>query len=180
MKKFYIMLILFFICGFISADLCIEELQKNNVLLQLDVYKEYANAKLLFKDIFWNVLYERIKLFGGVVLLCFTPIRDKMFPFFLSIFSFVWGFFFMSSITELGVAGVVVALGAVLPHGLFYFGAIIMMLYERKRRAYHEKHRFIMRMGRFLFIVLLFITGCVMESLMSTHFIPWIIRLSLV
>jgi len=174
------MLIIFFVCGFISADLCIEELQKNDVLLQLEVYKEFANAKLLFRDIFWNILYERIKLFGVIILLCFTPLKDKLFPVFLSIFSFVWGFFFMNTITELGVAGVVVSLGAVLPQGLFYMGVFSIILKERSERKYRYKNQVVRMITMILFVVLLFITGCVIESLMSTHFIPWVIRLSLV
>ncbi len=180
MKKILLMLILFFICGFVSADLCVEELKESNALLQLEVYEGYANAKLAFKDIFWNIFYERSKLFGIIILLCFTPLREKLSVILFSIFSFIWGFFFMSCIVELGVAGVVVALVSVLPHGIMYAGVVSMILRKHKLRSFHQRDRMLMNVGTYIFLVLLFITGCVVESLVGTHFIPWVIRLSFI
>ena len=63
MKKFLIVLIIIFICGILSADVCLNEIKESEVLVGIDFYKEYANAKLAYKDVFWNNLYERIKLF---------------------------------------------------------------------------------------------------------------------
>lgn len=180
MKKFFLMLILFFICGFVSADLCMEELKESNVLLQLEVYESYANARFAFKDIFWNLLYERLKLFGILVLLMFTPLREKLSVIFLSVFAFCFGFFFMSSIVELGAAGFVVAFASILPHGLFYAGVISLMLKNRRLRSFHQRDQILIKAGTYMFLLLLFVTGCVVEGLMATNFIPWVIRLSLI
>lgn len=178
-KKFLLMLILFFICGFVSADLCMEELKESNGLLCLEVYEGYANAKLIFKDIFWNVFYERIKLFVIFILFLFTPLRDKLSIIILSVFSFIWGYFFMSSIAELGIAGVVVAFASILPHGLVYAFVFGLLLQKRQKR-YYQRDKFMINMGWYLFLLLLFLTGCVMESLVAVHFVPWVIRLSLI
>ncbi len=180
MKKFLIVLIIIFICGILSADVCIEQIQDSAVLIGLDFYKEYANAKLAFKDVFWNILYERIKMFGVLLLLCFTPIKEKIGVILAPVFSFIWGFFLMSCIIELGVAGLVVGLASVLPHGLLYGGVIWMALSKRRTRSYHMKDRVALNVATYIFMMLLFITGCVMESLVGTHFIPWVIRLSLI
>ena len=118
MKKFIVILCIFFICGVISADICIENLMYSNVLLELDIYREYANAGLAFRDVFWNILYERAKLVLFLLLLCFTPMREYITVLFLSVFSFLWGFFFMSCVAELGLVGVVIAITAVIPHGI--------------------------------------------------------------
>lgn len=180
MKKFLIVLIIIFICGILSADVCIEQIQESDILVDIDYYKEYANAKLAFKDVFWNILYERIKLFCVLLLLCFTPLKEKIGAILAPVFSFIWGFFLMSCIVELGIAGLVVGLASVIPHGILYGGAIWIVLSKRRTRSYHMKDRIPLNIATYLFMILLFITACVVESLVGTHFIPWVIRLSLI
>ena len=180
MKKFFFVLIIIFICGVLSADICLKQIQESDIFISSEVYEQYATSKIMFKDVFWNVFYERVKLFIGIVLLCFTPLKERLGIILAPIFSFIWGFFLMSCIVELGVAGLVVGLASVLPHGILYGGCVWQVLGGRRRRIYHVKNQVIMNLGRYIFVLLLFITACVIESLVGTHFIPWVIRLSLV
>lgn len=181
MKKFFLMLAILFLCGIVSADICVGIIKDSDVLMDLEIYKNYANAKLIYKDVFWNVLYERLKLFAFLGLLCFTPVREFLGILFAGIFSFIWGFFMMSCITQLGLAGVVVGISSVLPHGLLYGGLMVMMLAKRGRvRTYSQKGNMAVYIMSCIVMLLLFVTGCVLESLVSTHFIPWVIRLSLI
>lgn len=180
MKKFLLMLLILFLCGIISADLCIEKLAESNALLDMEMYEGYATAELTFADVFWNILYERAKLVLLLLLLCFTPIKEKISILLVSVFSFAWGFFFMSSISELGMAGIVVGIASVLPHGLLYGLIFVLLLWQnRSRRGYLREST-----GRstitYVAIVFLFVTGCIVESIVGTHFIPWVIRLSLI
>lgn len=180
MKKFLIVLIIIFICGILSADVCLSHIKDSEVFMDLDFYKEYANTKLAFKDVFWNILYERIKLFGVLLLLCFTPIKEKIMAVLIPLFSFIWGFYLMSCIIELGIAGLVVGLASVLPHGLFYGGVIGLLFAKRRNRNYHVKNRIAINIGMYILMLLLFVTACIIESLVGTHFVPWVIRLSLI
>ena len=180
MKKFLIILIILFICGILSADVCMKQMKESSVIVGIEVYEQYANAKLIFKDVFWNMLYERLKLFVILFLLCFTPLKEKVGTLLAPVFSFIWGFFLMSCIIELGVAGLVVGLASVLPHGILYGGVIVILIGRRRRRTYEVKSRFAIDMGIYIFLLLLFITACIIESLIGTHFIPWVIRLSLI
>lgn len=180
MKKFLMMLLILFICGVISADLCIEELGNSNVLFNIEIFEGYANADLVFKDVFWNIFYERAKLMFILVMLCFTPIKEKISIILISVFSFTWGFFFMSCITELGMTGIMVGLAAVLPHGLLYGGIVIMLLLRKNRYSYHQRDSVKIGVVTYLAIIIMFITGCVLESIMGTQFIPWAIRLGLI
>lgn len=180
MKKFLIVLIIIFICGVLSADVCIKQIQDSNMVMGLDFYQEYAHAGLTFKNVFWNILYERIKLLVFLLLLCFTPIKERIGVLLVPVFSFSWGFFLMSCIIELGIAGLVVGLASVIPHGLLYGGVIWMVLGKYRTRSYHTRDRIALRIATYIFMMLLFLTGCVMESLVGTHFIPWVIRLSLI
>ena len=182
MKKSFFILAILFVCGVISADICTEILKEGNKLFNLDMYKTYANAELVYRDIFWNILYERIKLFGFLLLLCFTPIRRYIGAIVICLFSFIWGFYIMICIVELGLAGVVVGIACVLPHGLLY-GIMLTMIFaknEIRTYSYQSKGTIGRNIVDIFSVLLLFITGCVLESIVSTHFIPWLIRLSMI
>ena len=177
---FVIILIIIFICGVLSADVFIKQILDSKVLVGMDFYEQYSNAKPLFRDVFWSILYERIKLFILLLLLCFTPIKERIAVILVPLFSFVWGFFLMSSIIQLGVAGLVVGLASVIPHGILYASVIGFILSRRSVKHYHMKNRVAQNIGMVFLMVLLFLTGCIIESLVGTHFIPWVIRLSLI
>lgn len=174
------MLLILFICGIISADLCIEKLVHSNALLDIEMYEGYANANLAFKDVFWNILYERAKLIIVIILLCFTPIKEKIAVLFISFYCFAWGFFLMSCIAELGMTGIVVGVASILPHGLFYGGIIGILLLKSNRHSYRYRENVAFNAVTYIAIILLFVTGCIIESIMGTHFIPWVIRLGLI
>ncbi len=180
MKKFLLMLLILFLCGVIGADLCIEKLANSNALLDIEMYEGYANANLAFQDVFWNILYERAKLVLILILLCFTPIKERISLILICIFSFAWGFFLMSCIAELGMAGVVVGIGSVLPHGLLYGGIVVLLLLRKNSHSYYYKDKIALNAVIYIAIIFMFVTGCVLESLMGTHFIPWVIRLGLI
>lgn len=180
MKKFLIVLIILFICGILSADVCMKQIEDSTVLVGLDCYKQYANAKFAFKDVFWNILYERIKLFSVLLLFCFTPIKKKLGGILLTVFSFIWGFYLMSCIIELGVAGLVVGLASVLPHGILYGVVIGLVLNRSRTRTYHTRNRIAIHVVLYIVLTILFLAGCILESLVGTHFLPWVIRLSMV
>ena len=180
MKKFLIILIIIFICGVLSADLCFAQIKDSNIILGKEFYVQYAKAKHVFKDILWNVVYERVKLLGLVFLFCVTPLKDKLSGVLLIIFSFAWGFFLMTCVIELGAVGIVVGLASVIPHGILYAIAIGLLLGKGKSRRYHIRNQIAVEVGSYIFMILLFITACILESLVGVHFIPWVIRLSLV
>ena len=179
MKKFLIILIIIFICGLLCADICLKEIKESEVLIGIDFYNQYANTKHVFKNVFWNVLYERIKLFAVFMLLCFTPMKERLGIVLAPMFSFIWGFYLMSCIVELGIAGLVVGLASVLPHGILYAGGIWLLIGRKRRRFYH-KNSVAFDIGIYIVTLLLFVAACVIESLIGTHFIPWVIRLSLI
>ena len=180
MKKFLLMLLILFLCGIISADLCIEKLANSSSLLDIELYEGYANANIVLKDMFWNIFYERVKFVLILILLCFTPIREWISVLLISIFCFAWGFFFMSCVTELGLAGIVVGIASVLPHGLLYGGIVMVLSIHKNSHSYYHRDTTPFSLVTYIAIILLFITGCIIESIMGTHFIPWVIRLALI
>lgn len=180
MRKLLLILGILFACGAITADICIQGLQSENILINTEEFQNYAYSKVAFKEVIWNMLYERGKLIICLFVLYLTPLRDKMPFIFIGIFSFCLGFFTMNCIELLGFVGVCVALASVFPHGIFYVGIFLIMYRNQSVRGYRTKEKTPQLLATYVFMLLLFITGCVMECVMGVHFIPWIIRLSLV
>lgn len=180
MKRFLLVLAILFISGMIAADICAQELQGEDVLTGLDVFKGYAYSKVVFKNVVWNILYERGKLMLCLLILFLTPLRDKIPVLFLGVFSFCFGFFMMNCILALKFVGVLVAIGSVIPHGLLYMGVFGVLYRNHSGRGYRSAEKIPQKLATYLFLLLLFITGCIMECVMGIHFIPWVIRLSLI
>lgn len=180
MKKSFFMFLILFVCGILSADVCIDIIHGSSVLMDLESYRGYADAQFVYQDVFWNVLYERIKLFIFLLMLCLTPFKRYLGIFFAGIFSFMWGFFMMSSIRILGLAGVVVGIASVLPHGILYGALLMVVLSERNLYTYHKNNQILIYVLNGVIMLLLLLTGCVLESLVSMHFIPWVIRLGMI
>lgn len=180
MKRFLIVLALLFLSGVLVADLCIGQLQRENIWMNLELFKAYAYSNVTFKEVIWNMLYERGKLMIALIILGITPLRERLPIFFLSLFSFCFGFFLMSCVSEIGFIGIVVALASVIPHGFFYVGAFVALTGGASSRGDYQNNGLRQAVVTYLFAGLLFITGCVMECVMGVHFIPWVIRLSFV
>ena len=155
-----------------------KQIEGSAVILGKDIYYGYASKNLGFSDVFWNVLYERIKQLSIFVLFCFTPIREKLTIFLIGLFSYMWGFFMMCCVAEMGLAGVVISISSVIPHGILYAGVIFLLVQNKLLRTYRTKERTLKELASYLFVSLLFVTACVLESIVGTHFIPWVIRLS--
>lgn len=180
MKKFLIFLIVLFILGMLVSDVAVSQVKDTYNLLNLEKYIEYANAKIQFNDVFESVIYERVRVFGMILIICLTPFKKIMTKILAPIFCFSWGFFLMSCIIGIGVAGLFVGLASVIPHGFLYGALLWIVLRNNNERRYYAKNKIVQDVLKGLFGVLLFVTGCVLETLVATYFIPWIIRLSLI
>ena len=86
----------------------------------------------------------------------------------------------MSCVLQLGLAGVVIGSFSVVPHGILYGILIAMILLEGNTYSHYKKRDVALSAANIIIMILLLLTGCVLESLVSTHFIPWVIRLSLI
>ena len=180
MKKFLVFLIGIFILGILCANAVMINLKDSQSFLSMEAYREYANSKVMFKDVFWSVLYERVRIFGVFGIVCFTPVKRWLAPIVSPVFSFVWGFFLMSCIVGLGVVGLVVGLASVLPHGVLYAITVFQMINVSNSKRYLRKETVIQHVSFYIFMMLIFVTACVIETLIATHFIPWVIRLSFI
>ena len=180
MKRIVLVLLLLLIGGMISAYILTEELNNESVMITAESYMVYAYAGITFKELFWSLLYERGKLLLLLAIISITPLRNKGLPVLIGVFIFGFGFFFMSCILELGIAGVVVGLATIFPQMVLYGIAIFIMYQKRQLRTYRQQERITLQFASWFGILLLFVSGCILECMMGVKFIPWVIRLSLI
>lgn len=181
MKKVFIVLSLIFICGIISGDIISSNLKKESLIIGTDVFYNYANSKFEFKDLFWSILFQRVEELIFLIILSLTALRKRMGFIFLCIYSYISGFFYMASIISYGFWGLVIAFLVSLTIFVFY-GGILVLLFQKRNNSYsfHYKKKVAKDLATYLLIFLFLLTGCILESILGVHVIPWIIRLSLV
>lgn len=180
MKKIWIMLLLLFLCGMISGDLIAESIKEDGVLLGIEVYKEYAYSKPVFEEVFWQILFERCKCLMIVTILIMTPLRKVIPLVLIGVAVFMLGFFTMSNLISLGAVGLLIAIVTFLPQLLFYGGMVLVFIGREERKKLRSGEKIAFRTLTILLVMMLFVAGCVVESLVGVHLIPWMIRLSLI
>ena len=180
MKKIIIMLLLLFLCGMISGDLIAESIQKESVLIGMEVYKEYAYSKPLFEEIIWQIFFERCKCLSIIVILILTPMKKILPVLLMGGATFLWGFFTMSNLISLGVVGLFIAIITFLPQLIFYGGMLFLLYRSQNLRTFRQGEKIASTTATGVVCVMLFLAGCVVETLVGVHLIPWMIRLSLI
>lgn len=180
MKKSIFLLLLLLICGMVSADVLTIVSDFEDIVISTEEYKAYAYSEVAFKEMFWKLLYARGKILVMLALISILPIREKILPLFGCLFTYGYGFFFMSCLMKMGVAGIPISLSAIFPHGILYGLAIILLFKRRELRSYQMNKRIGYQAGGTAMILLLFVAGCVIECFIGTEFLPWVIRLSMI
>lgn len=178
MKRFLSIIIIIFLCGIITAEICFEQADEANYLLNLDRFRKLAYNQPPFGRILWDLVYERGKMFAFLLLLYLTPIRERVLLLGMIWFAFSYGFFLMSCMITLGIVGFVVAVTGVFPHWICYIGLLIYLVRRSHFRGYYGLNVLTQRVVTVGTVVVIFATGCVLECFMGVHFIPWLIRLS--
>ena len=162
MKKIVWIFLIVFLCGIVVADICTNKLLMADVVLTGEGLRKYATSKIVFNDVIWNLFYERLKQLICVLILRITPLKRYIAVSLIGILVFAFGFFTMSCILAIGFVGILIGLASVFPHGLLYIGGFNFLQSNR------------------ILAVMFFITGCVIECVIGVHFVPWIIRLSMI
>mgnify|MGYP003308087247 FL=1 len=180
MKKSIFLLLLLLICGMVSADVLAIVSDFEDIVIGAKEYKAYAYSEVTFKEMFWKLLYARGKMLAMLALVSILPIREKILPLIGCLFTYGYGFFFMSCLMEMGIAGIPISLSAIFPHGILYGIAIMLMFKRRELRSYHMNKRIGYQAGGTVMILLLSVAGCIIECFIGTEFMPWVIRLSMV
>ena len=180
MKKSLIILSIVFVCGIITADVITNRLINTEIILSMDILKKYAYSELFFNNVIWNLMYERLKQYICILLFRITPLKNYISIILDGIILFCFGFFTMSCVLAIGFVGIIIGIASIIPHGLLYFGSYHLMSQQNRVYSYQKSGKIPQRILTYILAIMFFITGCVIECVIGVHFIPWIIRLSLI
>ena len=180
MKRLVIVLLIFFLCGMICANVVTKGLVQEGVLFDEEFYKGYAKGALSFETVFWQILLQRCRGLFGVILLSLTPLKKWMPPILVVGATFVMGFFLMCNTMVMAGVGFLVALVTFLPLAACYGGMGVLLLRGQEQKIRPMSKKVGVRSLKIVVAILLFLLGSVLESLVSVHLVPWMIRLSMV
>lgn len=180
MKKLILALSIVFVCGIIVADICTNRLLNAEIVLSMDMLKKYAYSEIIFNDVIWNLLYERLKQFVCILLCRITPLKNYISTILIGILLFCFGFFTMSCVLAIGFVGILIGIASILPHGLLYFGSYHLLNKQSRIYSYQQTNKIPQKIITYILAMMFFITGCVIECVVGVHFIPWLIRLSMI
>lgn len=180
MKKFLIVLSIVFVCGIITADIFTGRLLNTEIILSMDMLKKYAYSELFFNDVIWNLMYERLKQYICILLCGITPLKNYISIILVGILLFCFGFFTMSCILAIGFVGVLIGIASIIPHGFLYYVSYHLMSQQSRVYSYQQTGKIPQKIITYILAIMFFITGCVIECVIGVHFIPWLIRVSLI
>jgi hypothetical protein len=168
MKRKCILCLVLLLAGIFSAQLFGAEFLGTYGFLNEYYLKAFARANPDKLDLFWNILWERGKLFLVFALLAATPLRRWLRPFFLGIFSYLTGFYGAACLICQQLLGIGIFTLSLLPHGLLYAGALWFFLRLEPPALYCGKKYIFTYILAIVIVILLFLIGCILETAVSS------------
>ena len=164
----------------ICANVATKGLAQEGVLFDEEFYKGYAKDSLAFETVFWQILIQRCKWLLRVIILSMTPLK-KWLPNVLVIGAiFVMGFFLMCNAMAMAGVGFLVAVVTFVPQVVCYGGMGVLLFLGQEQNIRSTAKKVGVRTLSIVVVTLLFLLGSVLESLVSVHLVPWMIRLSMI
>ena len=164
MKRKCMILILLFLAGIFAAQLFGTDFLRTYGFLNEYHLRTFSSVKISKLDLFWNILWERGKIFLLIALLASTPIRRFLLPSLGCLLTFLTGFYGASCVICEGGWGMGLFLVSIFPHGLLYAAAVFGLLRTERPLFYiNRKYRlsYLLAIG---IMLLCLIIGCVLEA----------------
>lgn len=179
MRKYVIFFVIDFLVGILLAQIigekqliCIEYFQRYRLEL-------FSKQNLNNSFLFWKVIWDRTKIFSWLVLFSMTRYREYLLPIACGFCVFALGFFHGAYVLCFGISGILLVFSATFPQLFIYLFDVYLierrMDYVSLRTSYYRKAK----LGHIAITVLVFLAGCVTETLVGTRFFQWVIRLVL-
>lgn len=176
MKKTFIFLILMFLAGVLCMQLLGNTFVGSDCFLNEYHLSFFANQDIERMGLFWNVLWERGKLFLVLAVLLFTPIKKVLPVLSGGFFSFTLGMYSASCVILHGAKGILLFLSSVFPQGIFYLLAIFFLFRLQKPVMYRDGKKIAAYIFSILLIVSIFMVGCIMETTFGMEILQYCVK----
>ena len=171
MKKLIRIGLIFFLAGILVAELLGEEFFSGIGFLERKTLLTYAALRPEPASLFGSVLWIRGRAFLLLLLLCMTPLKKFLGVGATFIFGWSGGFLVTACVIMLGWIGIPLSVAAVLPHGILYVLAGILIVRFRNRYHTITKKNMLPILAESMLIFILFLAGCLLETVLSAKLI---------
>lgn len=183
MKKKGWMILLAFLAGILLANLSGKELLTNFGILNAYYLEQYTAHGIDCDRLFCIVLLERMKAVLAIVILGKLVRGRNLFFIVESILGAMFGFLLAAAVTNLGLSGMAVMLGAMFPQWLFYQADIFLYTKYRQeiettvRYGRTEAKKWMASVGVFLMFAITFLLGVLTESYLNPYLLDKILKI---
>jgi hypothetical protein len=155
--------IVIFLSGILLAQLSGDAYMTDNPLSTYHLSNLVAQTQDQ-RELFVTILWERGKFFGLLSLLCASAFRrwmDKVVPVLLGL---GLGIYSGVCLACQGFWGIGLFFCSMFPHGMVYLFVIYLILHKKKPVQYSGKRYMFTEIVSVLFIVIMILTGCCLET----------------
>ena len=176
MKKTFILFLILFLAGVLSAQLFGSEFLATYGFLNEYHLQSFAAAKIQKVDLFWNVLWERGKLFLFLTILLLTPARRAVPSITGGLLSATAGLYGTACVMLFGIRGVGLFFCSLLPQWIFYFLAGFFLFRLQRPVLNNTGKEKVSYVFSVLLILILIVVGCIVEVTFGMGLLQWCLR----
>ena len=123
-----------------------------------------------------NIVWERGKLFLAVAVLSLTVLRPVLPLVLRCLLYFTGGVFLAACVMNMGIRGIIFFIASLLPHGLFYFCALLLLLGIDYHRFYNRKNPWLMKTAWICSVIVLVLLGCMTEASLGVSLLRLVVK----
>ena len=127
MRRQVLFLLVCFLAGVFSAQLFGTEFLVTYGFLNRHHIAAFVHADVPYLQVFWNVLWDRGKLFFFLAVLGMTPFQAVLPKLVKVVLAYTVGLFFWACLMNMGAYGILVCMGSVVPQILPYGAALVLL-----------------------------------------------------
>ena len=165
-----IMLAVGFFVGVLYQNVVAKQFGVSIQIFQSYFLNQYKQTKFVAEEYIWYVLKARLWPFVMLMLLWKLKWKKTISCLMCLGTGFLLGMLMVASLMQLGLKGILLCLGGMLPHMIFYvlaYSVLLLYFYHYPRRIWSPV--------KSIFVVLMMVLGMVTETYLNPYFVKWII-----
>lgn len=124
-----------------------------------------------------SILWERGKFFVALWLLTYTPIRSIVPLLFRCAICFTMGMFIGACVINIGMFGILIAIGTWIPHGVLYVIAILLIFGRESLQMYGGRKQNLRKIVYVSGTIGCILCGCIAEATAGTKILQSLFRM---
>ncbi len=167
---------LFFLLGLIVGGISRNLLYKSNhtvfSLFERSQLQTYISVEIIPEKLMWFVIKERLLLVTGIGVFGFAKKKKLVIYSLIGFLGTISGIMIVSAIISLGIKGLLVYVAGLIPHGICYLFALLIVLLYWNNYPYQKWNHI-----KTLFVSMLILVGIILEIYVNPIILKWTISI---